>query len=232
MNAHGRKRETLQSTEMDSVPGDREGQRVRFQGRTTTTAKRQQRLLLLKGSSSQFASDQIYHFRKTLKMDQVTQSHLLLPSMKWKFCICIAMKLSFNFTCLAGQVLVTKPRVSQPLGDKHWAPLWELQLLAHLFCARIKAADLSRCEDSHCTCPFQQGSEHFSVPWDLVWNQALNREAEDCSCLIVTQRSLQPREEKKRHRQDVFILFFLLAESCVPITQFRQVIIFLNVLLI
>lgn len=88
-----------QSTKMESVMGDTEGQKIKFQERNTET---QQGLKAVKGSSSYFGSDQIYQFRKSLKLDQVIQSLPLLPSMKWKFCIFIAMKFAFSFVCLGG----------------------------------------------------------------------------------------------------------------------------------
>lgn len=99
MHPRGTKARTLQSTKMESVLGDREGQRIKFQEINTET---QQGLQALKGSSSQFGSDQIYQFRKSLKLDQVIQSLPLLPSMKWKFCIFIAVKFAFSFVCLGG----------------------------------------------------------------------------------------------------------------------------------
>lgn len=81
-----------------------------------------------------------------LKLDRVIKSHPLLPSMNWKLCICLAMKFAFSFVCLGRWVLITKLHVSYLFGDKHWIPLWELQLTASLFCSRIKEVpDLSRC---------------------------------------------------------------------------------------
>lgn len=88
-----------QRTKMESVLGDREGQKIKFQKRNTET---QQGLQAVKGSSRYFGSDQIYQFRKSLKLDQVIQSLPLLPSMKWKFHIFIAVKFAFSFVCLGG----------------------------------------------------------------------------------------------------------------------------------